>query len=328
MTHLPSTKHAGILRPKNIPHLNTLQHQPKRGRFHMERNQNEKSEVARYAILTQAILHDKRLNSTDKIVLARISGFSRFFESSEATAEFCGLGVRQVQDSKRKLEKLGFVTVLVNTGRGKALRTAPDYLWTEVSLTEQRKSDLRNSVSHTYEKTETENKERIKREKNNKGADAPAVNEKEKANEPKTYGNQQVNEFLQAWKEETGDDFSKDTRERRATWNLIKGKTSEATKALLTAVGEARRSGDRFAPRIASPSDLVGKYSKINKLRLWVSRNEENEEPHPPYWSWQKLPPQDDLTDEERAATQQAFKEARASGKYKWLKPKEENDAE
>ena len=278
------------------------------------------------------IYEDKRLNSTDRDLYAQIAGFRNgcWIRSAELQ-ERLGVKKRAFQASCNRLKEYGYIDDKRMFGRVvrwvliRFQSSAPFQHQCQNSADEQRQKgadeQCQNSAVHIEQR---KNKERI----NNKGADAPAVKEKSKANEPKTYGNQQVNEFLQAWKEETGDDFSKDTRERRATWNLIKGKTSEATKALLTAVGEARRSGDRFAPQIASPSDLVGKYSKINKLRLWVSRNEENEEPHPPYWSWQKLPPQDDLTDEERAATQRAFKEARASGKYKWLKPKEENDAE
>lgn len=278
------------------------------------------------------IYEDKRLNSTDRDLYAQIAGFKNgCWVKSSILQERVGVSERTFQASCRKLKEYGYIDYKRMFGRMVrwvliSFPSSPPFqhqckIYRDEPGKIYRDEPGKNSAVHIEQR---KNKERT----NNKGADAPAVKEKSKANEPKTYGNQQVNEFLEAWKEETGDDFSKDTRERRATWNLIKGKTSEATKALLTAVGEARRSGDRFAPQIASPSDLVGKYSKINKLRLWVMRNEENEEPHPPYWSWQKLPPQDDLTDEERAATQRAFKEARASGKYKWLKPKEENDAE
>ena len=291
----------------------------------MDEQENER---VNFTIATDTIMERTDINFGDKAVLSRILSYERFFESVETTAKKLGTTPLVVQRAKRKLLKMGFIEVVENTGRGLVYRAANGKIWKSKGATDKKvRTDVTKKSYQSLQKSHTYYTDKIQR-KDNKGADAPAEKEKEKANEPKTYGNQQVNEFLQAWKEETGDDFSKDTRERRATWNLIKGKTSEATKALLTAVGEARRSGDRFAPQIASPSDLVGKYSKINKLRLWVMRNEENEEPHPPYWSWQKLPPQDDLTDEERAATQRAFKEARASGKYKWLKPKEENDAE
>ena len=283
-----------------------------------------------YLIVNKTLAEQIGLN--EAIVLAELASEARywkksgkmengwFFSTTENLADRLPFGSTTIRRAVKSLEDQGMLTTKVfGMPATKHYKLQFDQIG-QTRLTKLDKLDCPNPT--------TKNKEKNKEEEYIKGADAPAVEEKEKANEPKTYGNQQVNEFLEAWKEETGDDFSKDTRERRATWNLIKGKTSEATKALLTAVGEARRSGDRFAPQIASPSDLVGKYSKINKLRLWVSRNEENEEPHPPYWSWQKLPPQDDLTDEERAATQRAFKEARASGKYKWLKPKEENDAE
>lgn len=239
---------------------------------------NQNDDIAKYALLTQAILGDPQLSSTDKIVLGRISGFAKFYESASATAEFCGLSERQVQESKRKLEKLGYIVTIANTGRGKAYRTAPDYLWMDSRLTKKCTStencgaDLQKNVSQTYRKLDTENKKRINKE-NNKGASAPADAIKtEKAEE---YGNHDVNEFLKGWAEATGNDCSKIKRQRNAAYNLIKSNTPEGIEAILRALDDIRQSDDQYAPRIDNPSDLVGQYSKLPKLRAWVARQAE-----------------------------------------------------
>ena len=53
---------------------------------------------------------------------------------------------------------------------------------------------------------------------------------------------------------------------------LIKQHGLDRTKALLRLVERARRSDDRFAPQIAKPSQLRGKYSKLEALTMWAER--------------------------------------------------------
>ena len=72
-----------------------------------------------YAILTQQILADKQLTLSDKIVLARISGFDKYWESLDHCADFLGISPSQVSISRAKLEKLGYIKCIENTGRGK-----------------------------------------------------------------------------------------------------------------------------------------------------------------------------------------------------------------
>lgn len=124
-----------------------------------------------------------------------------------------------------------------------------------------------------------------------KGASAPADAIKtEKAEE---YGNHEVNEFLKGWAEATGNDCSKIKRQRNAAYNLIKSNTPEGIEAILRALDDIRQSDDQYAPRIDNPSDLVGQYSKLPKLRAWVARQAEKI-PEPsgpvlsgfPSWLW------------------------------------------
>ena len=112
----------------------------------------------------------------------------------------------------------------------------------------------------------------------------------------------------------TGNDCSKLKRERNATYNLIRSNTQEGLDAIIQALDDIRTSGDPYAPQIAKPSDLVGQYSKLPKLRAWVARQAEKI-PEPsgpvlsgfPSWLWDDH----EKTDEEIAAIKKVADEWR-----------------
>lgn len=247
--------------------------------------------------------------------------------SAKTFQKFC----KQLKDSGYIIEQRRFGRIVRTTTLG--FQSSKQILHQSKNCRDERGKIYRDEQGNDYA-VQLEYTKNI--QKNiHKGADAPADEQKENQKEPeqpKQYGNAKVNEFLETWLSETGDDFSKTQRERRAAHNLIQSNEPEALRALLTAVGEARRSGDRFAPQIAAPSDLVGKYSKLNKLRMWVARQQANEssgeEPFipdfdgskPAYWFYPEP------TDEERAKVKKMANEMRKSGKYSWLKPKGEGN--
>lgn len=283
----------------------------------------DQNQPALYAILTQRILGDKNLNHTDKIVLARISGFEKFFESAKATADFCGMTERQVADAKRKLEKLGYIQCVENTGRGKAYRTAPNYLW-QGRPTEKRISDLRQNVEQTYDETYTYNKERlnyITLKGDEAVAESSEIVEKAGENSAKTYGNADINQLKELWSEEVGTTIDSQA-ERRQLYNLIRKYGLEGAQSLVKRVGASRRANDRFAPVIAKPSDLTGKYSKLPRLEAWEQRQALPPEPPknqpaplPGGYMTRVVPDYggafDPLSDEERADVLEKFKKAR-----------------
>ena len=124
-----------------------------------------------------------------------------------------------------------------------------------------------------------------------KGASAPA--DAIKIEKAEDYGNHDVNDFLKRWATSTGNDCSKLKRERNASYNLIRSNTQEGLDAIIQALDDIRTSGDPYAPQIAKPSDIVGQYSKLPKLRAWVARQAEKI-PEPsgpvlsgfPSWLW------------------------------------------
>lgn len=81
--------------------------------------ENEQQTRSRVSVINESILSDKNLSPAEKMVYARICYFEEFFESAESTAEYLGVKIWTVQSAKRKLEKLGYIKCVKNTGRGK-----------------------------------------------------------------------------------------------------------------------------------------------------------------------------------------------------------------
>ena len=221
-------------------------------------NQNESGEIRRWVVLTQEILGAKDINNSDKIVLAHISGFEQFYASNETTAEFLGMTARNVQAIKQKLVRLGYVKVLKDTGRGKI------YQFNVERLSKYCQSDSQNIVNQTAEILSPYNIDKNK--------DKVFIGESpvEKSN----YGRQDLNELEDLWLAETGINIKGQMNQRRQLSNLVKKYGLDATKTLVKRVGVAVNSSDRFAPQIAVPSDLVGKYGKLPKLVMWEKRKQ------------------------------------------------------
>lgn len=224
-------------------------------------DQHQDAEQIRFVQITQDILENKELNSNEKIVLARISGFDHFFESNERTAERLGLTPRIVRDAKQKLRRLGMINVIANTGHGLVYEFAAGR-WTQ-----KRPADGRKSV-HQVDENPSTYKEREYKESNKE----KKINKEKNDSEPQQFGNPDVNAMLDAWAEATGFDLKNQKMERYAMSGLIKSHGLDATKALVERVKRARRSDDRFAPQIAKPSQLRGKYSKLEALTMWEER--------------------------------------------------------
>lgn len=191
-------------------------------------------ERRRLIIISEDVLCNKSLSLAEKCVYARIAGFEEYFESAEECADLLGLGLSTVRSAKQKLEKLGYIKCVRNTGRGKAYRAVLDY----------RKGD--NVASET-------------------------VNEQnsQKATKP-TYGNSDINGMFNFWQETVGTPIiSREKSNRRACYNLLRNKHigEEKLRHAVEFVGEIKE--DRFAPRI---SDFVDLQSKFNELCAYKTK--------------------------------------------------------
>lgn len=131
---------------------------------------NEKVGIARnFIVIPEHILGIKELSPTDKLVYARIVGFEEYYESQEHCAEFLGINARAVGEAKRKLEKMGLIECVENTGRGKIYKASLDQ---DFQKTESRvpkfvnqsseicKSDFRNLEIYNKDNNKVNNKDK------------------------------------------------------------------------------------------------------------------------------------------------------------------------
>jgi hypothetical protein len=251
----------------------------------IDRDQEQERYARRFVTVPFEVMLDERLTLTDKFVFGRALGFYEFFESAEKTAAFIGVSADQVRKSKQKLEKLGLIKCFLNDGRGKRYTAELDAR--KMQISEERRITLEEKPNVTRQKNQSDsekeppyNKAENKTENSSKDKsfeEAPAPTDESeieplKEEQPKSYGKAEINDLLELWLEETGFDHKSAKAERYAINNLLRKNGYEATKSLIRRVGRARRSDSQFAPQIAKPSQLQGKYSKLEALVIWEER--------------------------------------------------------
>lgn len=259
---------------------------------------------------------DQSIPATAKMLYAEIACFGSrgCWKKSDELREPLGIGVELFQKLCRQLKESGYITEKRMFGR--IVRTTTLGFQSSSGIDHQRVKPLdEQAESPADEQAESPAVQKEYTKDNTKehtqGASAPADDEKEQGKQTR-YGNKAVNDLLDYWQEQTGFDHHRDQRERRAAHNLIQKMPHEAIKPLVRAVGDTIRLNDRFAPQITKPSDLVGKYSKLDKLRLWQARRQQSTvsidiaKLYP-----DTLPEQDTKTDEERAIISQHIREAK-----------------
>ena len=198
-------------------------------------------ERRRLIIISEDVLCNKSLSLAEKCVYARIAGFEEYFESAEECADLLGIGLSTVRSAKQKLEKLGYIKCVRNTGRGKAYRAVLDYI----------KGD--NVASEPVNEPNSQK-----------------VAKKSEPDSKPTYGNSDINGMFDFWQETVGTPIiSREKSNRRACYNLLRNKHigEEKLRHAVEFVGEIKE--DRFAPRI---SDFVDLQSKFNELCAYKTK--------------------------------------------------------
>lgn len=201
-------------------------------------------ERRRLIIISEDVLCNKSLSLAEKCVYARIAGFEEYFESAEECADLLGLGLSTVRSAKQKLEKLGYIECVRNTGRGKAYRAVLDY----------RKGD--NVASDTVNESNPQK-----------------VTQKAEPDSKPSYGNSSINSMFDYWQKCVGTPIiSREKSNRRACYNLLRNKHigEEKLRHAVEFLGEIKE--DRFAPRI---SDFVDLQSKFNALCDYKNRRDQ-----------------------------------------------------
>lgn len=269
---------------------------------------------------------DEELNSYERLLYAEIASFGRkgCWKRSEELMKLLGAGRDTFQKTCRNLRERGYICEKRMFGR--IVRTSTLTFCSTAENAHQRENQaVQQPVSPADEQPENQavQKEYTKEYTIVKGDEtvADAGQEKEK----ETFGREDINELVELWQAETGIDIKGQQNQRRQLYNLLRKYGHEATKTLIRRVGTAARSGDQFAPRIATPSDLTGKYSKLAKLDMWETRQQiskpfgqgsgwQDNRPTPSYLSG-GIPDYHGAfevkSDEERAKVSKMFKDAR-----------------
>lgn len=256
--------------------------------------QQDQPKTTGYVLLTMEILEDRTLSMAEKFVLARITGFDKaggHYESVENTAAALGLSKRMVQYARKHLEELGYIETVGYSELGtklikvKSLHPEPVqnlHGGATIALDEGGAKSARGckKCQKGVQRLRPiiKGEESISSSKEEESPEATSTTDSSiKDEEPKRYGNAEINEMLDLWQEQTGFSHHGTKAERYAINNLLRKNGYEATKALVRRVGAARRSDDQFAPQIAKPSQLQGKYSKLEALTMWEERQQKQE---------------------------------------------------
>lgn len=204
------------------------------------------------------VMESEELEPLDKIVYGEIASFRECYGSNEWLARRVKRSVRTIIGSVNKLVELGFVERSGFNGRFRVLRCAIF-----------RTADVQNSAQQTCEILHTENKvKNISTKVDSETSPSEAVENSTK----QEYGNHEVNALLELWEHETGLTANVAKANRLAAYNLLRRKGFDGAKKVIEMCGRAVKSGDQYAPRVASFKDLQGQYEKLSKLEAWDMR--------------------------------------------------------
>lgn len=204
------------------------------------------------------VMESEELEPLDKLVYGEIASFKECYGSNEWLAKRVKRSVRTVISSVNKLVELGFVERSGFNGRFRMLRCAVF-----------RTADMQDSAQQKCEISHTENKVKNKVYISNKLDSGEPQN---KVVEKSEYGNHEVNAILELWEHETGLIANVAKANRLAAYNLIRRRGFDGACEVVRLCGRAIKSGDQYAPRVASFRDLQGQFEKLSKLEAWEAR--------------------------------------------------------
>ena len=243
------------------------------------------------------VMESEELEPLDKLVYGEIAGFAICFASNAWFASKIKRSERTARDSIKKLIDLGFVENLGSDGRHRRIRVA-----------KFRHAEWQDSSHQGGEILPHNNKEENKE----------YISTKVDSEEPKKteYGNHEVNALLELWEHETGLTANVAKANRLAAYNLIRKKGFDGAKAVVELVGRSIRSGDKYAPRIASFRDLQGQYEKLSKLEAWEARQDTGAQGVSMSFYERDYVDKPEISDEEREKVREEIKRA----KEEWLR--------
>lgn len=239
------------------------------------------------------------LEPLDKLVYGEIASFRECYASNAWIGRRIKRSEQTASRCVRKLIELGFVENCGFNGRFRLIR-----------VVKFDKADSSNLIRLPSQICLTENKVKNKVYISNKLDSGSPQNEVVEKSE---YGNHQVNALLELWEHETGLIANVAKANRMAAWNLLRKRGFEGACEVVKLCGKAIKSGDKYAPSIASFRDLQGRYEKLSKLEAWNKRQNKPAEQGVSIGFYCRDEYEfEEISDEERAKVLERMRKARA----------------
>lgn len=196
------------------------------------------------------VMEPEELSPMEKLLYGEIAGFRECYASNRWLAGRIGRSEATVTRLIQHLIECGYVEKVGFNGRFRTIR-----------VVRLRKNAESASAKMTPIIIKSNNTNKLV-------LDSQPV-EKSK----KTYGNKDVNDLFDYWKERVGIAPSSNKANRNACSTLIRQRGVDGAKKVVDAVHKALTSQDKYAPRVSSFTDLYGAYGKLPKLDAWIIRN-------------------------------------------------------
>lgn len=196
------------------------------------------------------VMESEELSPMEKLLYGEIAGFRECYASNRWLAGRIGRSEATVTRLIQHLIECGYVEKVGFNGRFRTIR-----------VVRLRKNAESASAKMTPIIIKSNNTNKLV-------LDSQPV-EKSK----KTYGNKDVNDLFDYWKERVGIAPSSNKANRNACSTLIRQRGVDGAKKVVDAVHKALTSQDKYAPRVSSFTDLYGAYGKLPKLDAWIIRN-------------------------------------------------------
>lgn len=239
------------------------------------------------------VMESEELSPMEKILYGEIAGFRECYASNAWLANRIGRTERTVQAIIAHLIELGFVEKCGFNGRFRLIRVC-------------NKFHVRHEENFTpaMKKISPINKSIDKSINDTKVSEA-------KASESKQYGNKDVNELMDYWKERTGIEPSSNKSNRNSCSTLIKQRGIDGAKKVVDLIAKAMT--EQYAPKVSSFNELYGAYGKLSKLDAFAIRLEAKSPSQVISKRFERKSESgfEDISDDERKKTSEMMKEAR-----------------
>lgn len=201
------------------------------------------------------VMESDELSPMEKLLYGEIAGFRECYASNAWLAGRIGRSERTVKRLISHMIELGFVVNLGFNGRFRTIKVAMP-CGKLASRGDKNDTSAMPKMTPIIIKSNNSNKLLL---------DSHPVE-----NSKKTYGNKDVNDLFDYWKERVGIMPSNNKTNRNACSTLIRQRGVDGAKKVVDAIHKALTSQDKYAPRVASFTDLYGAYGKLAKLDAWI----------------------------------------------------------